>query len=656
MDGASGAIAFASIAIQLGQSFVALSRYWESIKEAPADILTIAQDLRFLADTVHHFELDEQNYGQAPEVSNVLKSCMAKVVILQSLVEEIEPGFSSKHRLQRKWSALKAVLKNDKVEKFRKSLEESKTTLLLAQSISQRRLQSVHSQSLEEKLSSIVSTLGKVQFQYCSRIVTTTSTEHCDGDEQWNTLRDELKRLASEMSNPFYRAGFEHAMDCSLRQIIDNNSTTDLRSNFEGEKVRDEHTAHYEPLYGGHHKQYQRIDGYISTNENIFGEVVVQSPTYLKQSRNDPDNSWESRRVYEHKMNIRIKPAWWLVKIGFNRGIEIAFSQATAQGLKISLSPIRLVPDDALIFDFCYTGNIDGVRRLLMRGEASARDTNSWGCTPLHPAVWGCHAELSRLLIDAGADTAAVWASRNYASWTPLVLAACADDYDHYGQKIDILRLFSDQLDEVDESDFLVTLFQSGTCESRDLDRDPLINWALSYYSSIFSCNLERLLDAFVHLHPTAQKLLADRYISLRDFETQSHTIFTAVASGMTSTIQILLNIGLNPHNEVSYQGDPPDTDTLTSVAMWNSRAFDVWRIELKTLGTNFEAFVQEEMEISLIKAMGWTTKSLLVLFNQEIRATDFPRFECSACSSFHALFEPAWRIKLDNIRGTKGM
>ena len=76
-------------------------------------------------------------YGQAPEVTDVLKSCMTKVDTLRNLVEDFEPGFASKHRMQREWSALKAVLKNDKVEKFRMSLEETKTTMLLARSLSQ---------------------------------------------------------------------------------------------------------------------------------------------------------------------------------------------------------------------------------------------------------------------------------------------------------------------------------------------------------------------------------------------------------------------------------------------------------------------------------------------------------------------------------------
>jgi hypothetical protein len=45
------------------------------------------------------------------------------------------------------------------------------------------------------------------------------------------------------------------------------------------------------------------------------------------------------------------------------------------------LSPVS---DDSLIFESCKLGNIDGVRLLLDKGEASTWDTNSQGRTPLH--------------------------------------------------------------------------------------------------------------------------------------------------------------------------------------------------------------------------------------------------------------------------------
>ncbi|MCJ1439072.1 hypothetical protein MMC27_008463 [Xylographa pallens] len=660
MDAAAGAFAFASIAIQLGQSFVALYQYWESIKEAPADISTVVQDLRLLAAILRQIESDEQKFGQAPEVTDVLKSCMAKVDTLRSLVEELEPGFASKHRLQRKWSALKAVLKNDKVEKFRRSLEETKTMMLLAQSVSQQRIQFMRFQSSEEKLSSIVSTLGSLQVQQCSRTVTTTAAEYCDGDEQWTALRSEIKRMASEIPNPLYRAGFEHAMDYSLRQILNSNSTVKNDSRFDIEKEKENgRTAHHEPPPIRHRKTHQWLGGYRYSNENVFGKVAVQSSTFLKQSINDADDSWENRQLYEHKMSIRIRPAWWLIKIGFSRGFQAAFSQATDQGLTFALNPFRPVPDDALIFDFCRTGNIDGVRRLLIRGEASAQDTNSLGQTPLHMAASGCQVELCRLLIDAGAATSL---GEHCDTLTPLISAARSAAYVHYQQKTDTLRLLSDEPEimDVDDGLFLWTLFNSDVpSHLNPTNNGPIAVWAVGYYFSQHIRNSELLLYFFSRFHPSVQNALTGTVFTLGDFERNTSSISNAVVTANASGIRILLNIGFNPHSVLSSAEDIAKAETLTSIAMLNSKAFDVWRTELKTLGTNFEDFAQAEMKLAPIKERGWTTKSLLDLFNKEVVLPDSQRSVysvCSICRSNQVVFEPAWQIELDRIRRDEGM
>ena len=137
MDVAASAVAFASIAIQLGQSFITLYEFWESVKEAPENVSAVVKDLKLLAAILRQIELNEQQYGQNAEVTDALKSCTAKVDILRNLVDQLEPGFASKRRVQRKWTALRAALKSDKVEKFRKLLEETKTTILLARGLSQ---------------------------------------------------------------------------------------------------------------------------------------------------------------------------------------------------------------------------------------------------------------------------------------------------------------------------------------------------------------------------------------------------------------------------------------------------------------------------------------------------------------------------------------
>ena len=94
-------------------------------------------------------------------------------------------------------------------------------------------------------------------------------------------------------------------------------------------------------------------------------------------------NGSKSTKVYHRVTTFVYYPSWWLTNFGLKNGIEISMSTST-KGWQLSLAAFRAVPDNALIFDFAQAGNIEAVKRLLIRGEASLRDTNSEGWTPLH--------------------------------------------------------------------------------------------------------------------------------------------------------------------------------------------------------------------------------------------------------------------------------
>lgn len=67
--------------------------------------------------------------------------------------------------------------------------------------------------------------------------------------------------------------------------------------------------------------------------------------------------------------------------IGITRGMLIS-AKSTA-GWQYSIQTFRAVPETALIFDFCREGNLDGVKSLFKRGEASPWDRDPRGQTPL---------------------------------------------------------------------------------------------------------------------------------------------------------------------------------------------------------------------------------------------------------------------------------
>ena len=129
MDGLSGAasgIAVVSLTFQIGESISKLSDFFESIKTAPAVVATIVKDLSQLASILDIIKVDGS-------ISNdVLATCMDKVKDLNAFTDELEPGFRSASRKTRRWTAFTAARKSSVISKFRVTLEETKTTLILA--------------------------------------------------------------------------------------------------------------------------------------------------------------------------------------------------------------------------------------------------------------------------------------------------------------------------------------------------------------------------------------------------------------------------------------------------------------------------------------------------------------------------------------------
>ncbi|KAI4100258.1 MAG: hypothetical protein LQ339_005565, partial [Xanthoria mediterranea] len=108
---------------------------------------------------------------------------------------------------------------------------------------------------------------------------------------------------------------------------------------------------------------------------------------------------------------------------------------------------------DALIFKFCKDGNLPAVRTLLLEGQASVRDTDSQGCTPLHYAARSFHPELCKFLDDSGADMNAP----TYTARTPLQVAVLSPNrtlyectYATLSNVSDTFRLLIESMDFMD--------------------------------------------------------------------------------------------------------------------------------------------------------------------------------------------------------------
>jgi hypothetical protein len=79
-------------------------------------------------------------------------------------------------------------------------------------------------------------------------------------------------------------------------------------------------------------------------------------------------------------------PAPWLVNLGLK--YEVRFSMSYVYGeWKKNLGIFHVVPNDALAFQLCEQGNIEGLRLLFDRKEASPHIMNEDGQKLLHVSI-----------------------------------------------------------------------------------------------------------------------------------------------------------------------------------------------------------------------------------------------------------------------------
>lgn len=138
MDGLSAAasvITVGSIAVQLILSINKFYDFVKSVEDAPQEFRTIAKELKLLALT-----LESLRHGGTREndlsTKAALDICKEKIERLLLIVQRYEPGFATRNKQKRRWNALKATFKTNEIHKIQKSIEEAKTTLLLALQIS----------------------------------------------------------------------------------------------------------------------------------------------------------------------------------------------------------------------------------------------------------------------------------------------------------------------------------------------------------------------------------------------------------------------------------------------------------------------------------------------------------------------------------------
>lgn len=116
--------------------------------------------------------------------------------------------------------------------------------------------------------------------------------------------------------------------------------------------------------------------------ETLFGTICFQTQIIKHYDIFDEEQKTQT----ETQTSFIFHPAPWLMRFGLRYGLK-AMAIYHHRTWSYTIQPVHAIPDDSLIFTFCRKGNVDAVRELFKRRDASVYDVDTNGWTPLHVSL-----------------------------------------------------------------------------------------------------------------------------------------------------------------------------------------------------------------------------------------------------------------------------
>ncbi|KAI9717675.1 MAG: hypothetical protein M1812_004620 [Candelaria pacifica] len=643
------AVGAAASIITLVKTTRALLNICSAIDDAPAQVADIIEDLHLLQEIINEINAASSS---SPSLSTsgtpqtvVLKSveqCNSKLLKLSTLLHGFDLSASSRRR--RTWASVKAVLRQDKIERLQRALEAAKISLIPARQLLAEQLHrdgivtltnrfedaKVHQQhaidstlavntdvvkiresitNLEagsshiiRKIDATVSDMNTIKgscenigFQNEHIISNTLHAKTLAADVKahvvdiHSAVRQIQHRISTvELSLSSQADHFERTMSGivksaltspEIQTVLQSLVTTAISSTSHGStrpsSGQELHRIKVPPQKHSQRRLSIEVSSYRQSYKSFFGTIHYCTKVLKTAgSRSDAEPDFVQR--HEMETTFIIVPAPWIS----HRAVRVAYSNSS-QGPFFTLRFSPVVPNDALVFEFAKTGNVEGMRSLFGKGLASAWDTDMRGYTPLH------------FLLGCGADSnAATHADGLIPIHSPSRMGPLAD------QRIGVncTRLLIEQ-GHADPSikpwcgvDAFIVFARFNISS---------LQWLLQHESLAFDP---------IHQEREGSSVLASLFQGWEIFRAQDI---------VASVVEMLLNNGADPH-AVDRSGK-----STTSHAMRAPHNFVLWRRAITTRMTETDSllrFVDQELhQRNQLSGDGWTPKSLLALFQAEI-------------------------------------
>ena len=134
---ASG-ISVGSLAIQILSSIRQILDFWSSVRHAPDDIHHILEELEILAEYLsdqdyHEYE-ETLDQNRSLPISRALRLCQKAAESVAAALDDLKDGLTAS-KLRGRWTAVRAALREQRLNKCLSRLERAKSMLFTAQQI-----------------------------------------------------------------------------------------------------------------------------------------------------------------------------------------------------------------------------------------------------------------------------------------------------------------------------------------------------------------------------------------------------------------------------------------------------------------------------------------------------------------------------------------
>ncbi len=130
----SSGIAVAQLASSIATSIIALKSYFKQIKDAPAELQNLVEEIESLNVILSHIAADQSGTGIVDNLcmQRSLELCKKGVKELSECVEELRRKVEGKSRFQRQVGKVKVVLKKEEVKGLKRRMKSAVRLLSLA--------------------------------------------------------------------------------------------------------------------------------------------------------------------------------------------------------------------------------------------------------------------------------------------------------------------------------------------------------------------------------------------------------------------------------------------------------------------------------------------------------------------------------------------